>query len=305
MERYGEIKTRLEACCPGLELRAEEPMSRHTSFRIGGPVPLMALPQTPQEAAAALEAARTLGVPYFVMGKGSNLLVSDEGLPVFVIKCCMSTVESLGETTLYAGGGASLAQVAVTALERGLGGMEFAHGIPGTLGGAVFMNAGAYDGEMAQIVTWVDCINERGRLERLSGDQLEFSYRSSIFSREPRLIVGAALALNPRDPEAIRGTMMELAERRRSKQPLEYPSAGSTFKRPPGQFAGALIEGCGLKGCCQGGAQVSEKHAGFVINTGGATCEDVLAVMRRVRDTVLTETGILLEPEVRLLGCGL
>ena len=305
MERYGEIKARLEACCPGLELRVEEPMSRHTSFRIGGPVPLMALPQTTQEAAAALEAARTLGVPYFVMGKGSNLLVSDEGFPVFVIKCCMSTVERLGKTTLYAGSGASLAQIAVFALEQGLGGMEFAHGIPGTLGGAVFMNAGAYDGEMAQIVTSVDCISERGRLERLSGDELAFSYRSSVFSREPRLILGATLELAPRDPEAIRGTMMELAERRRSKQPLEYPSAGSTFQRPPGQFAGALIEGCGLKGCCQGGAQVSEKHAGFVVNTGGATCEDVLAVMRRVRDTVLAETGVLLEPEVRLLGCGL
>ena len=280
-------------------------MSRHTSFRIGGPVPIMALPQTSEEAVAVLEAARALGVPYFVMGKGSNLLVSDDGLPVFVIKCCMSTVELFGKTTLYAGSGASLAQIAVFALEQGLGGMEFAHGIPGTLGGAVFMNAGAYDGEMAQIVTCVDCISQRGRVERLSGEQLEFSYRSSVFSREPRLILGATLELTPRDTEIIRQRMMDLAERRRTKQPLEYPSAGSTFKRPAGQFAGTLIEGCGLKGCCRGGAQVSEKHAGFVVNTGGATCEDVLCVMRRVRDTVQRDTGVLLEPEVRLLGCGL
>lgn len=305
MEKYGEIKASLAACCPGLELREGEPMSRHTSFRIGGPVPLMALPQTTEEAATALKTACALGVPYVVMGKGSNLLVADEGFPVFIIKCCMSAIEATGETTLYAGSGTGLAQVAVFALERGLGGMEFAHGIPGTLGGAVFMNAGAYEGEMAQIVTFVDCINEAGEVERLSGDQLAFAYRSSVFSREPWLILGAALELTKRDPEVIRSTMADLAERRRSKQPLEYPSAGSTFQRPPGQFAGTLIEGCGLKGYRQGGAQVSEKHAGFVVNTGGATCEDVLAVMRRIRGTVLRETGVLLEPEVRLLGCSL
>lgn len=280
-------------------------MHRHTSFRIGGPVTLMALPKTAEEATAALEAAKSYGVTPFFLGKGSNLLVADEGLDAFVIKCCLEELRLLSEDTVYVGSGVSLAQSAVFAMERGLTGMEFAHGIPGTLGGAVYMNAGAYEGEMSQIVQWVDCITEEGQIQRLVRDQLGFGYRRSLFADGKRLILGAALQLRPDAPDQIKGRMMELMERRKAKQPLEFPSAGSTFQRPPGRFAGALIEQCGLKGARVGGAQVSEKHAGFIINTGGASCNDVLGLIRQVRETVQRECGILLEPEVKLLGCRL
>ena len=178
-------------------------------------------------------------------------------------------------------------------------------GIPGTVGGGVFKNAGAYDGEMAQVIDWVDCLDETGAAHRLGKDELKLGYRTSVFSQLPWSIVGAHLTLATGDETAIREKMADLAQRRRSKQPLEYPSAGSTFKRPVGHFAGGLIEQCGLKWTKVGGAQVSEKHAGFVINAGGATCRDILALIRLVRATVLEQTGVTLEPEVRLLGCAL
>ena len=200
------------------------------------------------------------------------------------------------------GSGVTLAQAATFAAQAGLSGLEFAHGIPGSLGGGVFMNAGAYDGEMAQVIAWVDCLDETGASHRLAGDDLALGYRTSCFAQRPWLITGARLTLTPGDPAAIRAKMADLAQRRRAKQPLEYPSAGSTFKRPPGHFAGGLIEQCGLKGYQIGGAQVSEKHAGFVINTGGATCQDILDLIHHVRQVVRDQTGVLLEPEVRLLG---
>ncbi len=305
MDQITEIKKQLETLCPNMELRVNEPMSRHTSFRIGGPASLMALAKNRDEASLCLIAAKKLGVESLVLGKGSNILVGDAGYPGFVIKCCMEELSLMEETILYVGSGASLAQAAVFAMEQGLSGMEFAHGIPGSLGGGVYMNAGAYEGEMSQILLWVDCIKEDGQVERLEGAELGLGYRSSIFQEGGRLILGAALQLKPGNPQEIKALMMELMERRRAKQPLEFPSAGSTFKRPPGHFAGALIEGCGLKGARIGGAQVSDKHAGFVVNTGSATCKDVLALMGLVQEKVWETYSVKLEPEVRLLACQL
>ena len=292
---------------PSLELRRGEPMARHTTFRVGGPAALMALPRGEEEVQTVLRLAARLGVRPVFLGKGSNLLVADEGVDAFLIKVAggLTRLERRGETGLYVGSGVSLAQAATFAAEQGLTGLEFAHGIPGTLGGGVFMNAGAYDGEMAQVIAWVDCLDQAGNPHRLEGEELELGYRHSVFSRLPWLITGAGLILTPGEEGAIRAKMADLAQRRRSKQPLEYPSAGSTFKRPAGHFAGGLIEQCGLKGTAVGGAQVSEKHAGFVINTGGATCRDILTLIRLVRDTVRQQTGVELEPEVRLLGCTL
>ena len=292
---------------PSLELRRGEHMARHTTFRVGGPAALMALPRGEEEVQTVLRLAARLGVRPVFLGKGSNLLVADEGVDAFLIKVAggLTRLERRGETGLYVGSGVSLAQAATFAAEQGLTGLEFAHGIPGTLGGGVFMNAGAYDGEMAQVIAWVDCLDQAGNPHRLEGEELELGYRHSVFSRLPWLITGAGLILTPGEEGAIRAKMADLAQRRRSKQPLEYPSAGSTFKRPAGHFAGGLIEQCGLKGTAVGGAQVSEKHAGFVINTGGATCRDILTLIRLVRDTVRQQTGVELEPEVRLLGCTL
>ena len=297
----------LAAALPGLELRVNEPMYRHTTFRVGGPVTLMALPKSVDELAAVLELARKAGVEPFFLGRGSNLLVADRGAEAFLVKLAggLDRLELLGENSLYVGAGVTLAQAAVFALEHALTGLEFAHGIPGTMGGGVFMNAGAYDGELSQVIDWADCLDENGRMFRLSGKDLELGYRTSIFSRKPWAVAGAKLDLTPGDPGSIRARMDDLARRRRSKQPLDLPSAGSTFKRPPGHFAGALIQEAGLKGVRVGGAMVSEKHAGFVVNTGGATCDDILSLIRLVRDTVLEKTGVLLEPEVRMLGCKL
>lgn len=305
MEKLQELRAKLTEALPALELRDREPMARHTSFKVGGPVTLMALPKSEAEAAAVLRLAGGLGVKPFFLGKGSNLLVADEGADAFVLKLSggLNRLERDGETGLYVGSGVTLAQAALFAAGHGLTGLEFAHGIPGTMGGGVFMNAGAYDGELAQVIDWADCLDETGARRRLSKEELELGYRRSVLARLPWLVCGVHLTLAQGEEGAIREKMADLAQRRRSKQPLEYPSAGSTFKRPEGHFAGGLIQQCGLKGRSVGGAQVSEKHGGFVINTGGATCRDILALIHLVRKTVWEETGVKLEPEVRLLGC--
>ncbi len=304
MDRFGSLREALQTALPALELRQQEPMRRHTSFKVGGPAALMACPKRQEELALILKLAKAEGVRPFFLGKGSNLLVSDRGVEEFVIKIAggLTDLALEGETILRAGAGATLAQAAIFAADHGLTGLEFAHGIPGTLGGGVFMNAGAYDGELAQVLLSVDCLDEAGEPHRLEKDQLELGYRRSVFSDLPWLITGARLQLKPGDRETIRARMADLAQRRRSKQPLDYPSGGSTFKRPAGHFAGGLIEQCGLKGRSVGGAQVSEKHAGFVINTGNATCQDILDLIRLVRKTVLEKTGVELEPELRMLG---
>ena len=240
--------------------------------------------------------------PREVIGNGSNILAADAGVDRLLINTSrMAGAVPLGETGLRALAGTLLSRLALEAARLQLAGLAFAHGIPGTLGGAVYMNAGAYGGEMRQVVSSVKAWRD-GALVRLDGDQLGFGYRTSTFEREGGVVISADFALEAGDGEQILRQMEDLARRRRSRQPLEYPSAGSTFKRPEGHFAGALIEQCGLKGYAVGGAQVSEKHAGFAINRGGATCADVLAVIRHVQRTVERETGVRLEPEIRLMG---
>ena len=303
MDRWDALEKQLHQSCPTLELRREEPLFRHTSFRVGGPAALMALPATRAEAAEAVRAAAELGVTPVYLGNGSNLLVSDEGYDGFLIKTFggLNTI-SVDGTVVMADSGVLLSRLAVAALEAGLSGLEFAHGIPGTLGGAVTMNAGAYGGEMVQVLASVTFLNETGRMETIPASACGLTYRHSVFSDGKRMILGAELALAPGDPVAIRGRMEELGEKRRSKQPLDLPSAGSTFKRPEGYFAAALIEQCGCKGLRVGGAQVSEKHAGFVVNTGGATCRDILTLIGQVCSRVLEQTGVALELEVKTLG---
>ena len=302
MERFEQLAAALRQSCPALELREHEPMARHTTFRIGGPVRLMALPRSEGEVLACLREAERARVRLVVLGNGSNLLAADGEIPCFaVLLTGLDALERTGEREIWAGAGVSLARLASFAAQEGLAGLEFAHGIPGTLGGGVLMNAGAYGGEMVQVVKEVAAAGRSGGVETVPAEQCGFSYRRSAFSDGERVILGAKFHLEPDDPAAIRGRMDELARRRKEKQPLEYPSAGSMFKRPAGHFAAALIEQCGLKGLTVGGAQVSEKHAGFVINRGGATCADVLALVDQVKERVLQQTGVELEMEVRVL----
>ena len=301
MKEFKKLVEKLNHECPELEIMENEPMSRHVTFRVGGPVSVMAVPTTISQAVAAVRAAREEGINPFFLGNGSNLLVPDEGLDGFVIK----TVNGLNDISvdgniITAESGVLLSRLAVVARDHGLSGLEFAHGIPGSLGGAVTMNAGAYDGEMAQVVRSVTYLTADG--EMVTTDQFDFSYRHSAFSDGTHMILKAVMELRAGDVQAIRARMEDLMERRKSKQPLEWPSAGSTFKRPAGYFAAALIDQCGLKGLSVGGAQVSEKHAGFVINKGGATCADILELMDQVRSRVFEATGVTLEPEVKLLG---
>ena len=306
LERLGAV---LRDRCPALELRENEPMSRHTTFRIGGPVRLMALPGTEEEARVVLQTARELEAEPFFLGNGSNLLVADEGYDGFVIKLA-GALEGLRAVPpeepglgwrLEAGGALLLSRLSRAALEHGLTGLEFAQGIPGSVGGGVTMNAGAYGGEIGQVLVQVAALEKDGTERLVSGDDCGFGYRRSCFSGGDLLICRAVFALPEGDREEISARMEDFARRRKEKQPLEYPSAGSMFKRPPGHFAAALIDQCGLKGLTVGGAQVSEKHAGFVINRGDATCADVLALVELVRERVLARTGVELEMEVKVL----
>lgn len=300
MDRFEYLRKELADQCPGLELRAEEPMSRHTSFRIGGPAALMALPKSASEASAAVKTARKLGIEPFFLGNGSNLLVPDQGVERFLIKAASGLDQCRAEENrITADSGVTLARLAAFARDNGLTGLEFAGGIPGTLGGAVTMNAGAYGGEMAQVVRSVTCLTREGQVEEVT--DFDFGYRHSAFSDGSRMILGAVMELQKGDRAIIRARMEELAVQRQTKQPLEYPSAGSMFKRPAGYFAAALIDQCGLKGFSVGGAQVSEKHAGFVVNRGGATCADVLELVDQVKARVLAQTGVELEMEVKIL----
>lgn len=303
MDQMTALIQELNRLAPQLALREHEPMSRHTTFRIGGPARLMALPASQMEAAAAVRAARALGIAPFFLGNGSDLLVSDRGFDGFIIKTTGLDQTREVNRRLRAESGIPLARLAMAALGRGLTGLEFAHGIPGTLGGGVTMNAGAYGGELVQVLTSVTFLNEEAEVITLPVEECALTYRHSLFTDHPEwLILGAEFELAQGDPAAIKDKMDELAQKRRSKQPLDLPSAGSTFKRPAGYFAAALIEQCGLKGVGIGGAQVSEKHAGFVVNRGGATADDVRRLMDLIQDTVHRETGVTLEPEVKFLG---
>ncbi len=303
MVQVQALKETLRELAPSLELREGEPMSRHTTFRVGGPATLMALPKREEEALAAVKGAAQLGIRPVFLGNGSNLLVADSGIEGFVIKA----VDGLGGirregNVLVAGSGILLTRLAYFAQREGLAGLEFANGIPGSLGGGVTMNAGAYGGELAQVMLSVTCVTMEGMVMELSAADCQFFYRRSLFSCGDKLILKAHLALQPGESAAIRAKMDSIAAQRREKQPLEYPSAGSAFKRPEGYFAAALIDQCGLKGLRVGGAQVSEKHAGFIVNRGGATCAQILELMEQVKKRVFDQTGVELEPEVRIIG---
>lgn len=293
----------IRSALPGLEMHENEPMSAHCSFRIGGPARLMACPASGAEAAVLLRLLREADAPVELMGKGTNLLVADEGLDAVVVRLgeAISGAELLPGDRVRAGAGISLAKLAVFAAEAGLSGLEFAHGIPGSLGGAVFMNAGAYGGEMKDVLESAELALPDGTLREVPAEELELSYRHSALEGSGALVTAATVKLTPAEPEAIRARMRELMEKRRASQPLDMPSAGSTFKRPVGGYAAALIDQAGLKGFAIGGAQVSEKHAGFVINRGGATFDDVLRLMEHIQKTVLEKSGVRLEPEVRIL----
>lgn len=280
-----------------------EPMKKHTSFRIGGPADYFIMPKSNEEVAEAIAVCREEQMPYSIVGNGSNLLVSDAGYRGVVIQIFreMSKVQAEG-THIRAQAGASLAKIAGAALEAGLAGFEFAAGIPGTLGGACVMNAGAYGGEMKDVLVNVTVLKESGKVVKLEKAELELGYRTSIIARKGYIVLEAELELRNGSPDEIRGLMNELKEKRVSKQPLEYPSAGSTFKRPEGYFAGKLIQDAGLRGFRVGDAMVSEKHCGFVINAGEATAAEVDLLMKQVSERVREQFGVTLEPEVKRLG---
>ena len=285
-----------------IELYPNEPMSGRTTFRIGGPADLFALPGTVEALCTLLRLAAEEQVPVELIGAGSNLLVQDGGVRGVVISTRRLTgVRETGEG-IVAECGVPLPALSLYARDRGLAGLEFAQGIPGTFGGALCMNAGAYGGEIGPLVRWADCCDRRGNLRRLGGQELSFGYRKSAFSAGELIALRACLALTPGNREEITAQMEDYAARRKASQPLELPSAGSTFKRPAGYYAGKLISDAGLKGKRCGGAQVSEKHAGFVVNTGGATAADVLALCDEITETVRTQFGVTLEKEVKIIG---
>ena len=296
---YQQLAGQMEAA--GVHARLQEPLSRHTTFRIGGPARLFCLPASENGLIAALELCRAAGCRTYLLGKGSNTLFSDEGFEGAVIALGMGLdgVRAEGGGGLTAGCGASLAQVCLFAARKGLAGLEFAYGIPGSVGGAVYMNAGAYGGEMKDVLAGVRCLTPEGELKTLAAAELGLGYRTSRFERQGGVILAADFALAQGRPEEIRARMEEFMGRRTAKQPLDKPSAGSTFKRPQGAFAAALIDQCGLKGFRIGGAAVSEKHSGFVVNLGGASAKDVLAVADEVARIVEEETGYKLEREIR------
>ena len=302
MERYNKLANHLRRRCPQLELRVDEPLSRHTSFHIGGPVRLMAFPGSEEEMVQCIRLCREMDARLIVMGNGSNLLCPDHGLDAFAVNTALlNQIDQISPTCLFAGAGCLLSRLAVFSPDHGLEGLVFAHGIPGTLGGAVVMNAGAYDGEMAQVVAETRFLTSSGEVHTVANKDHQFTYRSSRFSQTQDVILSCELELRPGSTELLRTQMQELSLRRRSSQPLEWPSGGSVFKRPQGHYAAALIDQCGLKGLSVGGAQVSEKHAGFIINKGGATQADVLELVDQVRQRVLKDTGVELELELKVL----
>ena len=281
----------------------EEPMKRHTTFRIGGPAEVFVMPGNLEEMQRILEICRTEDLPYFILGNGSNLLVSDRGYRGVVIQLDRNFGEVKVEgTEIHASAGALLSTIAVAARRASLTGFEFAGGIPGTLGGAVVMNAGAYGGEMKDVLRKVMVMDQSGKVFEIPAEELQMGYRTSIIKTAGYIVLGAVLSLKEGNLEEIKMLTRKLSEQRTSKQPLEYPSAGSTFKRPEGYFAGKLIMDSGLRGYQVGGAQVSEKHCGFVINTGNATAKDVTTLMSDVQRIVLEKFGVKLEPEVKFLG---
>lgn len=304
-----QVRAELRAILGDNGLREREPLAAHTTFRIGGPARWLALPSTEEQVRAVVLACRRLGWPWRVLGLGSNVLAADEGLDEVVVKLADRFADVKVHPATAAEGGLVLAQagatneqVAEAACAAGLAGYEFASGIPGTIGGAAVMNAGAYGGEFADVAVSVRCLTPEGDVTDVPATEAAWGYRTSVMMERGYVVLGATLRLTSDDPKAIRARMDDLARRRAEKQPLEMPSAGSTFKRPEGHFAGKLIQDAGLQGHAVGGAQVSTKHAGFVVNAGGATARDVRALIACVQGRVEDRFGVSLEPEVRLWG---
>lgn len=299
---YESLDKKVAEYLPDLQMEKDVPLRRHTSFHIGGPARRMAFPENREQLVLLMALAEECGIKPFILGKGTNLLVTDDGLDTLVIKVAerMNDIRLVDEVTVEADAGVSLARLAVFAQQNGLAGFEFAHGIPGSLGGAVFMNAGAYGGEMKQVLVEITALYEDG-VRRLTVEEADLTYRHSTFMDDGAVVLGAKVRLSKDDPAAIRSRMDDLMARRKATQPLEYPSAGSTFKRPQGNFAGTLIEKTGLKGLTVGDAQVSVKHAGFLINLGEATFADVTELIAQVQQKVYQASGVMLEPEVKII----
>lgn len=290
----------------GCKAEREVPMSKYTTFRIGGNASVMLTPLNDGQLALIIRECKKENITPFILGNGSNMLICDAGLKTVVINMCRPEpeIKLVNGDTIVCDAGMTMSKVCNFALENGLTGLEFAFGIPGSAGGAAYMNAGAYGGEMKDVLVECRHIDPDGNLGSLKGDELGLAYRTSAYEHNCFIITTLVMKLKKGDKSEIKARMQELLQRRKDKQPLEFPSAGSTFKRPVGYFAGGLIEECGLKGFSVGGAQVSEKHAGFIINKGGATAQDVLDLIKYVQDRVYEEKGIHLEPEVRLITVG-
>ena len=297
-----DFQQKMTALLPTIKLLMHESMAKHTSFKIGGPAEVMAFPQNGEQLRKILKQSAMLDLKPAILGAGTNILAPDEGVPGLVIclKDCVDILEQVDATRIRVGAGVSMARAANFAASCGLSGLEFAHGIPGSVGGGVYMNAGAYGGEISQVCESVEVMDPAGEICILTGVEMDFSYRHSRLETEGGIVLSATFALTPKPAEEIRATMQDLMTRRRSSQPLDLPSAGSAFKRPVGGYAAALIDQTGLKGYQVGGAAVSEKHAGFVVNLGGATANDVKKLLAEVSNKVFESTGIRLEPEVRI-----
>ncbi len=295
-----DFQQKITQLLPHIELRLEELMAKHTSFRIGGPVEVMAFPKTVDALRELLQVSVLLDCKPAILGAGTNILAPDAGIRGLVIclKDCEETLEQTDATHIRVSAGVSMARAAVFASGLGLSGLEFAHGIPGSVGGGVYINAGAYGGEICQVCSQVEIMDLTGACRVYTAEEMDFSYRHSRLTQEHGIVIRATFALTPKPTEEIHAVMQELMHRRRNAQPLDMPSAGSAFKRPVGGYAAALIDQAGLKGYQIGNAAVSEKHAGFVVNMGGATAQDVKNLLAEVSGKVFEQTGIRLEPEV-------
>lgn len=302
MTELTEFQKKIAALLVGLELRLNEPMAKHTSFRIGGGAEVMAFPKTTEELAELLKTSALLDCKCAILGAGTNVLAPDEGIAGLVIclKDCLDGMQRLSDTRIRVMAGVTMSRAAVFAANLGLSGLEFAHGIPGTVGGGVYMNAGAYGGEICQVCHRVEVMDRQGNTRWLDNAEMAFSYRHSVLETSEDIVICAEFTLTPAQPEAIKARMKELIGKRTASQPLDLPSAGSAFKRPTGGYAAALIDQAGLKGFRVGNAGISEKHAGFAVNLGGATANDVKELLQTVSDRVFAQSGIRLEPEIRI-----
>lgn len=302
MTELTEFQKKITGLLPNLELRLNEPMAKHTSLRIGGEAEVMAFPKTEEELAELLKLSALLDCKCAILGAGTNVLAPDEGLSGLVIclKDALTGMEALAENRIRVMAGVTMSRAAVFAANLGLSGLEFAHGIPGTIGGGVYMNAGAYGGEICQICDRVQVMDRQGNTRWLGSEEMEFSYRHSVLETSDDLVICAEFTLTPAQPEEIKARMKELIGKRSASQPLDLPSAGSAFKRPKGGYAAALIDQAGLKGFRVGNAGISEKHAGFAVNLGEATAKDMKELLQTVSDRVFEQSGIRLEPEIRI-----